>query len=684
MAPADRLVDSAPQGAEPTVGSAPDADRGSAGAPAVIATILGIGAVVEVILWAVLSASAGRSVRRLVVEQEVNAAIVAVSFGVVATVVLRRRPRHALGWLFAAIAQLEGLSSLGVAYGHRAPALPAAGLAAWLGATLWWPGAVAGAALLTPLFPDGRPASRRWWPLVWAGGVCVVVATVSIVLTDALVPGNPLAVAQRWREPLLTLTMSASLGALLCGATGAVLLAVRMWRTTGAERRRIAWFFAAFTVVVLATALPVGALPELVATAFLPVAMGVAMLRYGLFDADRLLSRTLVYTVLSLLVAGVFGLSIGLASSVLGGTAASAVIAAVVVALGLSPARDLVQRSVDRLLYGQRRDPYAALTDLGRRLSAAVGAEETLPIVVQTVSTALRLPYAAVMLGDDPVPAAYHGNPTEVTVELPLRHASEPVGLLTVGLPDGHRYLDPADERLLLSFARQAGTAVHAVRLARDLRLSHDRLAAARDEERHRIRRDLHDQLGPTLAGVALGLGAAKRAVAGNTPDAVALLEHLQLEVRGGLNDVKRLIADLRPTELEQHGLLAALRQHAAAVSTRSGDALAVAVDVAGPIPPLPSRAEVAAYRIALEAVTNAARHSNATDCRIHLNVHDSVLELSVRDNGVGLPSQPHHLGLGLRSMAERAAELGGRCTIGPNHPRGAIVEATLPLGSSR
>jgi hypothetical protein len=652
----------------------------------VIATILGIGAIVEVILWAVLSGSAGRSLHELVTEQEVNAAIVAVSFGVVATVVLRRLPRHALGWLFATIAQLEGLSLLGVAYGHRTPALPAAGLAAWLGATLWWPGAVAGAALLTPLFPDGRPASRRWWSLVWAGGTCVVVATGSVVLTDALIADNPLAAPQRWREPLLTLALTASIGALLCGAVGAVLLAVRMRRTTGSERRRIAWFFAAFTVVALATALPVGVLPELLATAFLPVAMGVAMLRHGLFDTDRLLSRTLVYTVLSLLIAGVFGLGIGLASSALGGTAAGAVTAAVVVALGLSPARDLVQRGVDRLLYGQRRDPYAALTDLGRRLSTTVGAEESLPIVVQTVTKALRLPYAAVVLGDDPVPAARHGNPTELTVDLPLRHAGEPVGLLTVGIPEGHRHLDPADERLLLNFAQQAGPAAHAVRLTRDLRLSHDRLAATRDEERHRIRRDLHDQLGPTLAGVALGLGAAKRAVADHASDAaldtVALLEHLQLEVRGGLDDVKRLIADLRPTELEQHGLLAALRQHAAAVSARCGGALAVAVEPSGPIPALRSRVEVAAYRIAREAVTNAARHSNATECRIHLNVHGNILDLSVRDNGDGLPSQPYHLGLGLRSMTERAAELGGRCTIGPACPHGTLVEATLPLGN--
>jgi signal transduction histidine kinase len=650
-----------------------------------LATVLAITAVVAVVVAGVLSASAGRGLHVMLVEHHLVASIVASSLAVVAAVVLRAYPSHALGWVFLAVALLEAASVLGTAYALRRPALPLAGVAGLAGDRIWYPGMVLAAALITPLFPDGRPLGRRWRPLIGVGAALVAVSAVVIWLLD--LPADDVT---RWRSPL-TLPAAAQpalavvgeaivLAAAGCGLVGALGLLLRMRRSAGAERRRIAWFFVAFVVGVLAQFLD-GAFPvvPLVAWGLFPFALGVAMLRYGLFDGDRLLNRTLVYTILTVAVAGVFALAIGLASAWLGGEGVAAVIAAVVIALGLAPAQDLVQRGVDRLLYGQRRDPYSALTGLGRQLSSAIAPDRVAPIVVDTVATALRLPYVALTFAGDRAPAASRGTPTATTVDLPMRHAGTDVGTLTVGLPTGQRFLDPGDERLLHGLTHQAAAAADSVRLTRELRRSRDDLAFARDEERHRIRRDLHDGLGPTLAGVALGLGAAKRSA--TTPEMAQLVGDLETDVRGSLDDVKRLVADLRPATLEHTGLVGALRRYADTVTFRSGGTLTVRVEAPDQLPPLPPPVEVAAYRIVLEAVTNVTKHSEARQCAVRVDVPDNHLELTVTDDGAGIASTREHPGLGLRSIAERATELGGRATAGPGADGGYTVHALIPVG---
>ncbi|MDT5043458.1 MAG: hypothetical protein QOE51_4443, partial [Actinoplanes sp.] len=627
------------------------------------------------LLWLVLSLSNGRAVGELLTEHEPDAAVVALAFGVCAFVVLRRAPGHPLGWLFALIAQLEGLALLATAYSAHLPALTGSAQAAWIGAVLWWPGLAAGASLLTPLFPDGSVYGLRK-VLVWAGGLATVVSTVLVALSDGLYPGNPTALPQPWSSRCTSAAGVVLLVALACGAIGMILLAVRMWRARGVERRQLAWFFAGFTVIVIATALPVGAIVQLLGTAFLPFALGMAILQYGLFDGARLLNRTLVYGALSVLVAATFGVGVGLVSSAVGGTTAGAVVAAVVIAIGLAPARDVVRRGVDQLLYGQSRDPYVVLTELGRHVSAAVARDDILVIVCRTIAAALRLPYVAITLRADRVPSSAQGMSGAEVAEIPLVYAGTPVGRLDVDAARC-RQLDVADERLLDAFAQQAATAVHAACLARELRLSYDRLAAARDEERHRIRRDLHDQLAPALAGIALGIGAAKRAVAPRDPSTGELLERLRTEVGGSLNDVKTLVADLRPTMLEQGGLVDALRRHAATVSSET---LRINVEATQALPALSTHIEVAAYRITLEAVANASQHSGATTCCITLRVSNDVLILRISDDGTGLPPIRRELGLGLRSMTERATELGGTCVISDIVPHGTLIEVRFHL----
>jgi two-component system, NarL family, sensor kinase len=659
-------------GAAPEGGAAPAvvAFRSEPSLRSRIAIALAVLAAAASVLWGVLASDNARTLTWLIAQHELLGGLVGVSCAVVGAVVVRYRSDHALGWLLVAEGQLQAGSTMLAEYAAHRPALPLNGVATFIGGYVWLPGMAVAAGLFTPLFPDGRPASRRWRPVVWIAAASVALASVAFLFVRdaARPPAIPAALAT-----------AGILASLACGITGALGLLVRMVHASGSERRRIGWFFTAFAVAVTAQVLPVSPLIPTLAAGLVPVALGVAMIRHRLFDGDRLLNRTLVYSILTVLVAGVFGLTVGVASNALGGHGTGAVVAAVVISLGLAPARTAVQHAVDRLLYGRRRDPYEALTGLGRQLSTAIAPDDLLPTMVSTIAGALRLPYVAITLSGEHVPAATHGHPVGATAQLELHHTGDIVGHLTIGLPPGQRFLDPSDERLLREVARQAGVAVAGVRLTHDLRRSRDALAVARDEERHRIRRDLHDGLGPTLAGVVLGIGAARRSVAAAAPDTAELLGHLEGEVRDSLDDLKRLVADLRPTTLEQLGLVEALRQYAETVTRRSQGALNVHVD-ATPLPALGIDVEIAAYRIVLEAVTNTTRHARAGRCLIDISAADGQLRLAVHDDGVGLHATPQRPGLGLRSMAERATELGGSCTVGAAATGGTLVTALLPL----
>ncbi|MGZ4602880.1 MAG: hypothetical protein ACXV0U_04685, partial [Kineosporiaceae bacterium] len=446
---------SAPAGAEANPFAMAATGSTRMGASRGIGLVLGALAIVEVALAVALWSAAGRPFAYLLAGHQVNASFVAVSFGAIGAAAMYLRPGNRLGWLLLFISQLVGLALLTDAYATPSLGLPGAEPARWVSEWVWVPGFAASLSLMTPLFPDGRAPSPRWSLLVKAGLTITVTTILVTPFVLEITPSTPIPAPSSWQAPLGRMALGCLAGALLVGTAGAIGLAVRAARTTGSERRRILWFFTGFAVLVLATELPLGIIVQLLGTAFFPVAMGIAMLRYGLFDADRLLSRTLLYGTLSLLVAAVVAALIALSIAWAGGSGPGAVVAAVVVTIGLAPARDVVQQGVDRLLYGQRRDPYAAMTGLTRKLSTAVAPSDMLTVIVATVTEALRLPYAAVTVGDDPVPAAVAGTPTAQVADLALRHAGEPVGVLSVGLRDGARALDPTDERLLADVARQ-------------------------------------------------------------------------------------------------------------------------------------------------------------------------------------------------------------------------------------
>jgi signal transduction histidine kinase len=334
------------------------------------------------------------------------------------------------------------------------------------------------------------------------------------------------------------------------------------------------------------------------------------------------------------------------------------------------------RRGIDRLFYGDRMRPYAALSRLGQRLENALSPEDVLPALVTTVSRSLHLPYVAVTLTGDEKPAARDGERGESVEAVPLLHGGDRVGTLEVGTRTGQRVLDAGDEALLRDLAAQAGASVGAVRLNRDLVRSRERIVVAREEERRRIRRDLHDGLGPTLAGVALGLDAAHRAAGRAGLGQTLGLDALHADVQHGLDDLKRIVARLRPAALDDIGLVASLRDYGSSL-TASGR-IQVSVDCAEELPALPAAVEMAAYFVAREAMNNAARHSHGSHCQVSLRFADG-LDVLVTDDGRGIGPVPRP-GVGLGSITERARELGGDCSIKPVPTGGTCVHARIPV----
>jgi signal transduction histidine kinase len=295
------------------------------------------------------------------------------------------------------------------------------------------------------------------------------------------------------------------------------------------------------------------------------------------------------------------------------------------------------------------------------------------------VTDALRLPYAAVELLDESgwSLAAEHGRRAGEVEEFRMTYQAEIVGRLLVSPRPPDQRLDMSDRRLLVDLARQVGVAVHAVRASLALQRSRVALVSAREEERRRLRRELHDGLGPTLAGVTLGLHAARTQLFTAPDDAEHLLEALEAQVEQAVADVRRVVYGLRPPALDEFGLLRALQLHASQLEATAAS-LRITLDVPEEaLGPLPAAVEVAAYRIAGEALTNVVRHAHATACnvRVHLN---RALEVDIADNGRGLaPDQ--QAGVGILSMRERADELGGQLAI-TSDQRGTIVHARLPV----
>jgi signal transduction histidine kinase len=409
-----------------------------------------------------------------------------------------------------------------------------------------------------------------------------------------------------------------------------------------------------------------------------PVVLAIAVLRFDLFELRLIAHRSLLYGLLTAAVVAIYAAVVGLLSAVTGehvGFAASAA-AAGIVAVAVAPLRAGLQTVVDRVVYGQAAEPYEVLTELGRRLEDRAQPDAVLDAVVETVGRSLSRGYVAIEVpdgGGGHEVAACVGEPTEDVLTVPLLHQRAEVGRLVVGLRHPGEQLGPTEQRLLAGLAGHVGTALAAARLTLDLQRSRERLVVALEDERRRVGRDLHDGLGPRLAAAAMTLEAAGRMMARDTETALALHDDVRAELTGVIGDVRRLVYALRPPALDQLGLVGALGEQA---NRLAGTDLSVVVD--GDLPELPAAVEVAAYRIASEAMTNAVRHAGAGTVRVALHATD-VLTLEVVDDGAGLPADVVD-GVGVASMRERAHELGGTLSLGPGAEGGTRVVARLPL----
>ncbi|MEX2046886.1 MAG: sensor histidine kinase [Chloroflexota bacterium] len=605
------------------------------------------------------------------------------AFPAVGLLLASRQPRHPIGWLFLAVALGWGVADTAGAYERSvSPDQPLASLAAWLRG--WTSYVGIGALLLSlVLFPDGHLPSARWRPVAWL----IAGYTVSGATFAALAPATA-ATLQPLALPLV--------------AAAGLSLVLRFIHATGLERQQLKWLVAAcvFVIAILGITVALEALaprsvttlgsfarlPLYASVCLVPLSVAVAILRYRLYDIDVLINRTLVYSTLTLGVIAFYVAVVGYVGSLFrpGSDLVLSLVATGLIAVLFQPLRERVQRAFDRLLYGRRHEPYAVLSGLGRRLEATLASDALIEAVVGTVRESLQLSYAAIAMriGDDTAVAAASGVPTAAPLRFPLTHHGEVIGELLLSPRRGEE-LTSTDRRLLDDLARQAGVVVHAVRLTTELRQANahllaarEELVSAREEERRRLRRDLHDGLGPRLASLTLRLEAARDGLA-REPEAAALLGDLAERTRDAIAEIRRLVADLRPAALDELGLVPALRE--AAAEYEHAARLRITVE-GSELPALPAAVEVAAYRIAVEAMTNAVRHASARRCVISLAVDGSGdLLVDVVDDGGGIPAHPRG-GVGLPSMRERAAELGGSCSIEPSVAGGTRVRAVIPL----
>jgi len=626
-----------------------------------------------------------------------------VALAVPGALMLRRVPRNAVGWILCLGGlhwAVDGTAVAWVAYATTRSPVPAGTaesywvyqrVGAWL--LLWLP-------LLLLCYPDGRlPRGRwRWAAVVSLGATAVLPMTLLFVparIAEAMDDGPAPAAAQGLSIDLLSLPLPDAAWQVLLRVGYAALplsmlipfaVVFRRYRAAdGLERTRMRWLLWAGVVDVLvmlsALVLPQSWLGAglFVAIAVTAGAIAVGVLQPQLIDIDRLLGGTVLYGSLATIVVLVDAGVLALVTTLLGDRGA-ALVGLLVVLVVYGPLRNRLWLLVQRVVLGRRHDPYRIISGLAEQLERSDSPEHQLLAVARSVAEAFRSPYVAVEVhrtGGQALLAEF-GTAPAATQTLPITYRDETVGRLILAAGGYRAALSPRDERLLADVVRQAAAAARSSYLAAELQVSRERLVGAREEERRRVRRDLHDGLGPALGGVALRIDTARNLMRADGVRADALLKQAREDVSAALADVRRLVHDLRPPALDDVGLAGAVGQLAERLRTPK-----LATQVSADLPAdLPAAVEVAAYRIASEALTNVAKHANATACTVRLTADGETLVVEVADDGAGIaPGTPS--GVGLVSLRERAAELGGRCEIECPESGGTVVRASLPLATT-
>lgn len=528
--------------------------------------------------------------------------------------------------------------------GHPAAAL-------YVAAGLLLPSAAALLAYPTPDF--GHPVDFCLWVVAVAGGVLVV----AIVALGGGAAGS-------------------------IGSIVAMAAAGRGWRIleSGDEEDRTAMLWVALAALVaLVGTVPVFLVEpneawELSFTVLPPIAFGPAM-AIGVRRPDLVDVRSLVVSVVVLIVVAISYLSAFLAVDAVLDLLGEPRIAPVgyasiglVLAAGFHPLRVVLRGLIEELLFGDRPDPLVAATAVADRIG-----DDPL-LTLRAVREALVLPHASIIVAGEEVAAS--GVATTDAVRIPLRVGDDVIGQMTVGLRPGQLHLSAEDQQVLRIVGALLTQTLRARTLAGEVSESRSAAISAIEDERRRLRRDLHDGLGPTLSGIAHTASAARNVIPVDPVAADELLARLRTDAADAVGEIRRLVYDMRPPALDELGLEAALRQQLETLRTADGRAMQVVVR-AGELPPLPASVEVAAYRIATEAVTNSARHSGSDRAWVELDHVDGHLVLGISD--AGTDPAPWMPGVGVAPMRERTSEVGGTIEI-VGGPSGISVSARLPL----
>lgn len=633
------------------------------------------------------------------------------AFAVLGVLILLYRPGNRIGWLsgWIAIGMIVSVTAFtGIPCGAAvSPPLPGLSLVAWaLYSFSAFPVILPLFILLPLLFPTGHFLSTRW---AWATAIGVLLLFLTAVATS-LAPDlrqdnaygyfvdldNPFGVANLPSWWLPTVRVAALLVACLLCFMAIAAMIVRLHRARGDERQQVKWlaYFVATAVAfqILVFELPGGLLyPEIFYTVWydliigvvmigFPTTIGVAIFKYRLYDIDLIINRTLVYGALTVTVVALYVLIVTGSSllfhnedNLIASLAATGVIAVL-----FQPLRERLQRGVNRWLYGERDDPAGVLTRLTSRLESTGSGDSLLAVLVETVASSLKLPYVALWLDDEAAGltlAAQTGAQPPHVEMLPLLHQQEKVGELVVAPRSLGEALSSDDRQLLAAIARLTATTARTIQLTDAVQEARVRTVSAREEERRRLRRDLHDGLGPVLASQGLKLAAARQLLRDKPEVAERLLDEVMSQSENTVAEVRRLVYALRPPTLDELGLVEAIREHVDVIGANAG--LLITVNAPDTLPEIPAAIEVAAFRIVQESLNNVIRHAQARRCDITVTTN-GALRICIEDDGVGLPAETRS-GVGLQSMRERASEVGGVCVVENGAQRGVRVLVSLP-----
>jgi len=626
-----------------------------------------------------------------------------------------RRPTNRVGWVFLVAGAALAILNLSQDYapyalvgGHGPGWLGKA--AAFLGGAVW-PIPVSMLILLLLWFPTGEYPSARWRPVgisVLVLGSVFVVAGAIIQLAiwnDPFTSADASTLPEPARFAFTALSTVAFIGLPVLLVLALVSVIVRYRRSRGDERLQLKWFAFAAVFVVITFVFntgdnPVWGLLSALALLGLWVAIGIAMLRYRLYDIDVVIRKTLVGGVLvafvtvvyAVIVAGIgaLGSSVGLLDR-----GPLIALATAVVAIAAQPVLRRARHLADRLVYGDRATPYEVLSEFSERMGETYSTDEVPQRMARilaegTGATAAtvwlhvggRLRPAATWPADvpqpDPVPVP--SGDAEPSVgdarTFAVRHAGELLGALSVSMPPDEP-MSAVQERLGTDLAAQAGLVLRNVRLIEELRASRQRLVVAQDEERRKLERNLHDGAQQQLVALAVKERLAANLVERDPAGARSLLEEIQTETTDALETLRDLARGIYPPLLADGGLRPALEAQARKAP------LPVEVETDG-IGRYPREVEAAVYFACLEALQNVSKYAEADRAWVAIGTDDGELVFRVRDDGRGFDPASTNLGTGIQGIDDRLAALGGRLRIDSSPGAGAVIEGRLPVANGR